>query len=709
MKPRICAHALATAISAAFAFPAAAQDMQKIEVAGAKVDQRREETAASIIVSGRDLQRQGDRTLADVLKRVAGVSIGTGGGKGSEIRMRGLGNGYTQILLNGVAAPQGFAVESLAPELIEKVEILRSASAELGTQAIAGTINIVLRKSAPRARQEGKLGLDALAGGLYPKLSPNVSWQASDKGDGYSYTVAATANRSAAPVSRVEYETVTAPDGALPLSRVSPQRDTNVSRTASIAPRVSWNRRDDTVSVQSFLNLYERSMGVEAHETVLAGAPSQYPSHDRMVVLRGALLRNDLSWQRALESGARWEAKLGFTVNPRSSDFDFHTLAGSARSPALKVVHADIGELAATFSGKYQLPLGGGHALAIGWDSGHTRRTQTREEQDYTSGMAYDERHRGVVKRVALYAQDEWELGRGWSLSAGVRWEALETAVATASALQPADAIVQRSPVLSPVLQSLYKLSAQRQFRLGLARTYKAPTMAELIPRRYTTDNNNSATNPDTQGNPRLRPELAWGLDAGYDHYFGKDGLFSASAYARRIDAVTQPLLFREGGRWIRMPSNAGRADARGVALEAKTALSDAWSLRGNLARNWSRVADVPGPDNRLDRQAPFSLNAGADWQALPSLKMGADFNYERGARTQLSATEASAAGSVRKLDLYAVWQLDGATRLRAGALNLLRRDMTGWDSVLVAEGVQRLATRTAASPTLRVGLERNW
>jgi outer membrane receptor protein involved in Fe transport len=713
MKPRICAHALATAISAAFAFPAAAQEMQKIEVTGAKVDQRREETAARIVLSGQDLQRQGDRTLADVLQRVAGVSIGAGAGKGSEIRMRGLGNGYTQILLNGVAAPQGFAVESLAPELIEKVEILRSASAELGTQAIAGTINIILRKSAPRARQEGKLGLDALAGGLHPNLSPNLSWQAADKGDGYSYTVAATANRTAAPVSRVEYETLTAPDGALALSRISPQRDSNVSRAASVAPRVSWKQGDDTVSVQSFLNLYERSMGVEAHETVLAGPPSQFPDNGRLVVLRGALLRTDLSWQRALESGARWEAKLGFTVNPRSSDFEFHTLAGGVRSPELKVVHADIGELAATFSGKYQLPLGGGHALAAGWDSGRTRRTQTREEQDYTSGMAYDERHRGVVKRVALYAQDDWELGRGWSLSAGVRWEALETAVstavATASTLRPADAIVQRSPVLSPVLQSLYKLSAQRQFRLGLARTYKAPTMAELIPRRYTTDNNNSATNPDTQGNPRLRPELAWGLDAGYDHYFGKDGLFSASAYARRIDGVTLPLLFREGGRWIRMPSNAGRADARGVALEAKAALSDAWSLRGNLARNWSRVAGVPGPDNRLDRQAPFSLNAGADWQTLPSLKMGADFNYERGARTQLSATEASAAGSVRKLDLYAVWQLDGAMRLRVGALNLLRRDMTGWDSAAVAEGVQRLLTRTAASPTLRVGLERNW
>jgi outer membrane receptor protein involved in Fe transport len=701
MKVRICALAVAVVFPAA----AAAQAVQKVEVAGARLDQRREETAAAIIIGPQELQRQGDRTLADALKRVPGITIGEGGGKGSEIRMRGLGNGYTQVLLNGVAVPPGFNVESLAPELVEKVEILRSASVELGTQAIAGTVNIILRKSAPRARQEAKLGVDALAG----TRSPSLGWQASDKGDGSSYTVAATASRMSTPDTRVEYETVDAlagQGGAPAVSRVSPQRNVNVARTASVAPRFTWTRGGDTLASQTFVNLYERTQGVEAHELVLAGAPTQFPDNGRHVVLRGVLLRSDLTWQRALEQGARVEAKVGVLANPRSSDFEFHSLAGGVHSGDLKVVHADIGEAGLTFSGKYQLPLGGGHALAVGWDGGRTRRTQSREEQDHTTGMAYDERYRGLITRLAVFAQDEWELGQDWSLSAGVRWEALETAVAQRGAGQ----IVQRSPVVSPVVQGMLKLTPQQQLRLGLARTFKAPTMVDLIPRRYTTDNNNSATNPDTQGNPALRPELAWGLDAGYDHYFGKDGLFSASAYARRIEDVTLPLLFRDGARWVRTPSNQGRADAHGVALEAKGTLAAAWTLRANLARNWSRVEDVPGSDNRLDRQAPFTANAGVDWQVLPALKAGADLNYQRGARTQVSLAEAASVGSVRKLDLYAVWQLDAATRLRLGAVNLLRRQTVEWSAAqLGGAGVQQVLTRTDVSPTLRVGLERNW
>jgi outer membrane receptor protein involved in Fe transport len=701
------------ALAVLIAFPAAvaAQAMQKVEVTGAKPDQRREETAAAIIIGPQELQRQGDRTLADALKRVPGITVVDGGGKGSEIRMRGLGSGYTQILLNGVAVPPGFNVESLAPELIEKVEILRSASVELGTQSIAGTVNIILRKSAPRARQEGKLGVDALAG----TRSPSMGWQASDKGDGYSYTVAATASSVTQPEWRVDYETVEAAGGQAAggqaagpvVSRISPQRNVNVARAASLAPRFTWNRGADTLASQTFVNAYERSMDAEAHETVLAGAPTEFPDNGRRMVLRGVLLRSDLTWQRALEQGGRLEVKLGVLANPRSSDFEFHSLAGGARSADLKVVHADIGEVGLTVSGKYQLPLGGGHALAVGWDGGRTRRTQSREEQDRIAGAAYDDRYRGVISRLAVFAQDEWELARGWSLSAGLRWEELETSVAQ----RGAGAVVQRAPVLSPVLQGMVKLSPQRQARLGLARTYKAPAMADLIPRRYTTDNNNSATNPDTQGNPALKPELAWGLDAGYDHYFGKDGLFSASAYVRRIDDVTLPLLFRDGARWVRTPSNQGRADARGVALEGKASVSAAWLVRGNVARNWSRVAGVPGPDNRLDRQAPLSANAGVDWQVAPALKAGADLNYQRGARTQISAVEASAAGSVRKLDLYAVWQLDAATRLRLGAANLLRRDTQEWSSAALggAGGTQRLFTRTDVSPTLRAGLERSW
>jgi outer membrane receptor for ferrienterochelin and colicins len=55
-------------------------------------------------------------------------------------------DGYTQILVNGERMPAGFLLEALSPDAIEKVEVIRAATAEYSLDAIAGTINIVLRQ-----------------------------------------------------------------------------------------------------------------------------------------------------------------------------------------------------------------------------------------------------------------------------------------------------------------------------------------------------------------------------------------------------------------------------------------------------------------------------------------------------------------------------------------------------------------------------------
>ena len=61
--------------------------------------------------------------------------------------MRGMGHGYTQILINGERVPPGFSIDELVPDQVERIEIYRAPTAETGARAIAGTINIVLREA----------------------------------------------------------------------------------------------------------------------------------------------------------------------------------------------------------------------------------------------------------------------------------------------------------------------------------------------------------------------------------------------------------------------------------------------------------------------------------------------------------------------------------------------------------------------------------
>lgn len=110
-------------------------------------DPRRDDTASKIVVTREEIVKYGDTSVLDVLKRVPGVTVTGANGRGGEVRMRGLGSGYTQILINGERTPAGFTIDSLSPDVIERIEVLRTATAEFSTQSIAGTINIVLKKA----------------------------------------------------------------------------------------------------------------------------------------------------------------------------------------------------------------------------------------------------------------------------------------------------------------------------------------------------------------------------------------------------------------------------------------------------------------------------------------------------------------------------------------------------------------------------------
>jgi iron complex outermembrane receptor protein len=131
------------------AAPAAAGKLQQVTVNGSRANDtetRRLSTASKMVFGREELDRNGDSSVGEILKRLPGVTMGGRPGRGGGVRMRGLGNGYTQMLVNGERPPGGFSLDSLSPDQVERIEVIRGPVAEHSTQAIAGTINIVLRE-----------------------------------------------------------------------------------------------------------------------------------------------------------------------------------------------------------------------------------------------------------------------------------------------------------------------------------------------------------------------------------------------------------------------------------------------------------------------------------------------------------------------------------------------------------------------------------
>lgn len=692
---------------------ASAADAARVEIAGrAAVDDGRDSTASRIVVSREEIARFGDSSITDVLRRVPGITITGGQGRASDVRMRGLGSGYTQILVNGEAVPAGFSLESLPPGQIERIEIARVATVDVSAQAIAGTINIILRQSPRKGQREVKAGASSRAG----RGSATLDGQFSDRLEGLSYSLGAGLSRKNDAWPSTITQQGSDASGTSTLDRLTRRRAFGLAESVSLTPKLSPQMEGgDRFSIEALLRHNRFKDHSDDQRLALLGGLPRYPADNLALDLRTSLLQTRLNWTHTLAGGASIDTRLGLNRLRRASDSLF---LGQDEQQLLVMderVRSSTTERAVTGAGKLRLPYTEGHALALGWDAEHTRRDESRSQRQLSPVgrpvVDLDEQHQTRLQRLALYAQDEWDWGDSLSAYAGLRWATLRTRT---EGLDVAP-VGNRSAVLSPVLQVLWKpaQAAGDQMRLALSRSYKAPRAVDLIPRRFVSIDN-TPTTPNLQGNPDLRPELAWGIDLAYEHVLArKAGSVNLNLSARRIRDVILERLSFEQGAWVSTHANQGQARVLSVELESRLRLRAAWpgapdvDLRAGAARNWSTVDQVPGPDNRLDSQVPLSATLGADWRVsdLP-LTLGASLAWRAGLLARTSLTQSTASNGQKTLDLYGLWQLSPSAQLRAAVNNALRPHELGSETYFDANGAFRQVTDTPSALGVSIGLE---
>lgn len=138
------------------------------------------------VITQQDMQRRGDRSAADALKRVPGVSLARNGGIGatSQIRIRGSEPGQVRVLIDGVSvndpssANNEFDFASLMITDIQRIEVLRGPQSSLyGPDAMGGVINIITIKG---PKNNGWRGF--AEGGTFQTFSEGLSYRGGDEG-----------------------------------------------------------------------------------------------------------------------------------------------------------------------------------------------------------------------------------------------------------------------------------------------------------------------------------------------------------------------------------------------------------------------------------------------------------------------------------------------------------------------------------------------
>ncbi|GAP36473.1 TonB-dependent receptor [Piscinibacter sakaiensis] len=160
----LCAGGLAVGAVAQQQQPA--QTLERVEITGSNIKRINAETVAPVeVITREQIQRSGQPTIADVLRTLPSNTGGSFGESFSNsfapgaagISLRGLGQKTTLVLLNGRRVTgYGFAqnlqdsfvdLNAIPTSAVERVEILKDgASAIYGSDAIAGVVNIILRR-----------------------------------------------------------------------------------------------------------------------------------------------------------------------------------------------------------------------------------------------------------------------------------------------------------------------------------------------------------------------------------------------------------------------------------------------------------------------------------------------------------------------------------------------------------------------------------
>ncbi len=690
-SPAASAARPATAASAASAITQEPVSMPRVELSGvadAGEGARRNESIAKTIYGREELDRQGDLDVTDVLKRLPGVSMDEGAP-----RLRGLGGGYTQILINGEPAPPGFALDSLAPADVERIEVIKGATAEYS--GVAGTINVVLREPPRSLQREWRGGLSLR--GDQPSASTSLQW--GDRTGALSYVLPLSLASTGQGSESLSERSSRSPAGQLQAQAIA-SADQGRSGRLQFAPRLLWKISDSDSLNASLLQqrVDGRNRGARRLQR-LAGAPLttvQDRSHSRS---DSALSRLQLQWQRRASSGGKLELKGSWQHSERSSLGDYEGWRADGRRTLQRQTLSDFDETRRMLAARWSQPLGEAHSLSLGLELETRQRGELRrvweagvERLDSATGRPFA----ADISRQALFVQDEWALNERWALLPGLRIEQISTRSGGAASRE----IDQRSRVVAPSLHLNHRFDpkGRDQLRASLSRSFKLPELSLMAGRyllngNYERDVSNTPIAADRAGNPALQPELATGLDLAYEHYPAGGGVLSLGLFYRRIDALIRQSIRLEQNpapditalpRWVSRPANIGRASSLGLELEIKGA-AEQWlptlfgrssgvQLRGAWNAYRSRVDQVDGPDNRLEAQPPWSANMGFDAR-LPGSRwtLGASLVLQPGYSTRQTDRQLSRRSGLRALDAYASWRMDRNSQLRLGLQNLLR------------------------------------
>jgi outer membrane receptor for ferrienterochelin and colicins len=679
--------------------PAQPTELNKVEVKASR--EADSSNGITRTIGQSELTKYGDDNVLDILKRQPGISV-----SGGQISLRGIGSAFVRVLVDGQRPPPGFSLDTLSPQMVERIEVIPGSSVEFSAQSIGGTINIVLKRTRGSKQATLSLGLDGSE--ITKTARATGTW--GDTVGPWSWLI--TSNLRASKDTPTDtLETSVFRGSQFQDNRLRTTEARRENQSLNFSPRLTYTPSKDT-RIQSQVGswTYRSRDTPQLRTTVFSGPSSVFDQFDGLHADRGHGYWINSEWSQTLNDTNKLEMKsrTGRWYNRHQFARDFNQALPSQTQKETENSRGEWFFLGTTWRHSWNTDQN----ISIGLETERNADKASRSdlinsEQRLSSTEQFE---RSAVKQWAGFVRHEFQVNDSWATDLGVRWESLQFDVDLGTANQRAS----KQTILAPSIQAQYKPGGSKteQYRIELGRKWKPIRTQELRLRRTLALDNRFET-PDSTGNPNLVPEIALSLDLAYTRKVGEDGNVGVTLLAKKIDNIVQNRVTFQDLRWVNRPENVGSGKIAGIELEYKSRLSDlvdSWpktQVRANVGRYWSKLDSIVGTGNRVASQTPMSVGMGFDHK-LTSLPVtwGANFKWSEKGLQRDSQFQTQTLSNERNLSLYGLWTFSPQTSMRLAADNLLSRPNQTTTEYARSDVLQIDQAIVPVKPTLRLNIE---
>lgn len=631
-------------------------------------------------------------SVGQQLRRVPGVAFEGDIGEAVKPEMRGLGHGYTQVLINGRSVPgmgndRSVAVDRIPAEIVDRIEVIRSPSADMNSNGIGGTINIILKDGATLPSGvilRTGISRDTKTGRMRPNAA--ISWSGHNAAENVFWSVTGDIQKRFNEKHEIQevvdgdtlgFADVIARGGDgrslqswdnRSQSRATErevQGDQRDSKDVSFNGDLTWQVSDastlrfDASLLRTTRYEYEDTYTYAGDGTV-GGLDLANPERDfektpidqdsnllsvTFYTSFGDLTDFTAYLGHSLTKGT--ETKNYFEPTPdiqvkrkRSNATDKNWAADAAVTRRMPDVASSLGIL--------------GASLKVGVQANRKNRTYLSSETKHIDNNAKMKGSEGQFNykedRLNFYAMVDWDLTPTLVLTTGARAEKTRTRQDYVNVTSKSNAVVDTETgdasshdfMINPSAHLKWSPTNLDQFRFSVARTVRRPIINELIP---SVSLESPGDEDVTIGNPNLKIERSLGFDLGYERRLGAQGVVGVNLFRRNLtdliglvksgrpvtDAGQDPADYPGG---LFTFQNIGDATVSGVELDFSMPLAFMGmrntGLFGNYARLYSE-RDNPYTDREvtIDDQPSYVYNIGLT-QDVPSWAFSFGASYQK-------------------------------------------------------------------------------